>query len=137
MLVARLARMHLRLDQVWLLVSPGNPLKAKAGMAPLSSRLRGAEALADGRRVLATDIERVLRTRYTIDTVRLLRRRFPNVPVRLADGRRRAGAVAAVARLARHRACGSLCGSAASFLQSPCIGGAGGAPVAAGAPAGA
>ncbi|MBN8904638.1 MAG: nicotinic acid mononucleotide adenylyltransferase, partial [Rhodospirillales bacterium] len=37
--VATLARRRLRLDQIWLLVSPGNPLKPRAGMAPLADRL--------------------------------------------------------------------------------------------------
>jgi nicotinate-nucleotide adenylyltransferase len=75
--VAELARRRLRLDQVWLLVSPGNPLKPKAGMAPLAQRLAGARAIGDGRRIVATAIEVALRTRYTVDTVRLLLRRFP------------------------------------------------------------
>ena len=77
--VARLARKRLRLDQVWLLVSPGNPLKPVDGMAPLPDRLAGTRAIADGRRIVATDIERVLRTRFTRDTLRALRRRFPRV----------------------------------------------------------
>ena len=34
--IAGLALRRLRLDQVWLLVSPGNPLKPVAGMAPLA-----------------------------------------------------------------------------------------------------
>jgi nicotinate-nucleotide adenylyltransferase len=77
--VAKLARRRLGLHQVWLLVSPGNPLKPAAGMAALPARLAAARAIADGRRVLATDIERRLRTRYTVDTIRALCRRFPHV----------------------------------------------------------
>lgn len=76
---ARVALRRLRLDQVWLLVSPGNPLKPVAGMAPLRERLRSAGSIADGRRVVATAIEARLRTRYTYDTLRALRRRFPRV----------------------------------------------------------
>jgi nicotinate-nucleotide adenylyltransferase len=76
--IARLARRRLRLDQVWLLVSPGNPLKSSAGMAPLPTRLQTARTIADGRRVLASAIEAKLGTRYTVDTLRLLMRRFPN-----------------------------------------------------------
>jgi nicotinate-nucleotide adenylyltransferase len=75
--VARLAMRRLRLQQVWLLVSPGNPLKEARGMAPLPERLASAQSIADGRRVIATDIERHLHTRYTTDTLRALQRRFP------------------------------------------------------------
>ncbi len=77
--LAKLALRRLRLDQVWLLVSPGNPLKRTDGMAPLAQRLASAQALADGRRVIATAIERQLGTRYTADTLMALRRLFPRV----------------------------------------------------------
>ncbi len=77
--IARLALQRLRLDQVWLLVSPGNPLKDASGMAPMADRMASARRIADGRRVLATGIEARLRTRYTFDTLRVLRRRFPRV----------------------------------------------------------
>lgn len=70
---------RLGLDQVWLLVSPGNPLKHENGMAPFAERLASARRVADGRRIVATDLERRLGTRYTADTLRLLRRRFPRI----------------------------------------------------------
>ncbi len=75
--VARHAMRALGLDQVWLMVSPGNPLKPRVGMAPLAVRLAGARRIADGRRVIATDIERLLGTRFTADTLAKLHRRFP------------------------------------------------------------
>jgi nicotinate-nucleotide adenylyltransferase len=71
------ARRRLRLGQVWLLVSPGNPLKPRHGMAPFEQRLTSAQRIADGRRVIASAIEAVWGTRYTIDTLRLLLLRFP------------------------------------------------------------
>ncbi len=74
--VARLALQRLRLDQVWLLVSPGNPLKASHGMATLADRLDSARGIADGRRIVATTIEARLHTRFTYDTLRALRLRF-------------------------------------------------------------
>jgi nicotinate-nucleotide adenylyltransferase len=77
--VAELALRQLRLDQIWLLVSPGNPLKPVDGMAPLVDRLAGAARIGDGRRVVATGIEAALGTRYTVDTLRVLLRRFPRV----------------------------------------------------------
>lgn len=59
------------------MVSPGNPLKPSAGMAPLPERLATARRIADGRRIIATDIEARLGTRYTADTMCELKRRFP------------------------------------------------------------
>jgi nicotinate-nucleotide adenylyltransferase len=75
--IATMALKRLQLDQVWLLVSPGNPLKQPHGMRSLAERLRSAAKIADGRRIIATDIERHLHTRYTLDTLVALKRRFP------------------------------------------------------------
>ncbi|HEY0423330.1 MAG TPA: nicotinic acid mononucleotide adenylyltransferase, partial [Rhodopila sp.] len=77
--VAELALRRLRLDQVWLLVSPGNPLKSTAGMASFADRLASAARIGDGRRVVASGIEALFGTRFTVDTMRLLLRRFPLV----------------------------------------------------------
>jgi nicotinate-nucleotide adenylyltransferase len=77
--IANLALRRLRLDQVWLMVSPGNPLKPATGMAPLADRLAGATSIGDGRRVIATSIERAFGTSYSVDTLRTLRQRFPRV----------------------------------------------------------
>jgi nicotinate-nucleotide adenylyltransferase len=69
---------RLDLDEVWWLVSPQNPLKAAHGMASLERRMEGARAIAAAhKRLRVTDLERTLGTRYTIDTVRALRRRYP------------------------------------------------------------
>lgn len=67
----------LALDEVWWLVSPGNPLKPRAGMAPLAARLASAQRAARGAPIRATAIERELGTRYTVDTLRALVRRYP------------------------------------------------------------
>lgn len=75
--VIDIARRRLCLDQVWLLVSPGNPLKPHRGMAPFQQRLASARSIADGRHVIASAIEAAFRTHYSIDTLRQLRRRFP------------------------------------------------------------
>lgn len=75
--VARMALRRLRLDQVWLLVSPGNPLKPARGMAPLADRLASARAIAGNRRMIATAIEAAWHTRFTVDTLRMLWQRFP------------------------------------------------------------
>jgi nicotinate-nucleotide adenylyltransferase len=67
----------LGLNEVWWLVSPGNPLKPSAGMAPLAARVRSARAQARRAPVRVTAIERQLGTRYTVDTLRALKRRYP------------------------------------------------------------
>jgi nicotinate-nucleotide adenylyltransferase len=75
--VARAAMIHAGLHQLWLMVSPGNPLKPAIGMAPLTDRLASARRFADGRRIIATDIERHLHTTYTAKTLAGLRKKFP------------------------------------------------------------
>ncbi|WP_088310403.1 nicotinate-nucleotide adenylyltransferase [Novosphingobium sp. B 225] len=77
--ISLFARAALGLDEVWWLVSPGNPLKPKAGMAPLAARLASAQAMARGAPIRATAIERELGTRYTVDTLRKLARRYPKL----------------------------------------------------------
>jgi nicotinate-nucleotide adenylyltransferase len=67
----------LGLDEMWWLVSPGNPLKPIEGMAPLPARFASAQRWARRLPVRATTIERELGTRYTIDTLRALLRRYP------------------------------------------------------------
>jgi nicotinate-nucleotide adenylyltransferase len=69
----------LRLHQVWWLVSPQNPLKRSAGMAPLPERLASARAVARHPRIRVTDLERRLGTRFTVDTLAALRRRWPRI----------------------------------------------------------
>ncbi|MHB1303131.1 MAG: nicotinate-nucleotide adenylyltransferase [Acidiphilium sp.] len=75
--IARAALRRLRLDQIWLLVSPGNPLKNGHEMASLAARLASARAITDDVRIVATAIESRLGTRYTADTLAELSRRFP------------------------------------------------------------
>lgn len=67
----------LGLDELWWLVSPGNPLKPKQGMASLPARFASAQIAARRSRIRATAIEAHLGTRYTIDTLCKLVRRYP------------------------------------------------------------
>ena len=75
--ISLLALKQLQLDQVWWLVSPQNPLKAADDMAPLAQRLAGAKAMAQHPRIRACDLESRLGTRYTVDTLAAMRRRWP------------------------------------------------------------
>jgi nicotinate-nucleotide adenylyltransferase len=75
--VSLTALRRLGLDYVWWLVSPGNPLKGAP--APLTKRIVAARKMARHPRLIVSDIERQLGTRYTIDTIKALRRRFPRL----------------------------------------------------------
>ena len=68
----------LGLDEVWWLVSPGNPLKAQAkDMAPYEARLASARAMTRRSRIKVSDFEAKSGTRYTVDTVEQLLHRWP------------------------------------------------------------
>ena len=76
--ISQFAIEALALDELWWLVSPGNPLKPKAGMAPLAARLASAKRQARRSRIKPTAIEAELGTRYTVDTLKKLVARYPN-----------------------------------------------------------
>ncbi len=67
-----------RFDRIWWLVSPGNPLKTQQP-APLDRRMAAAHAIMQHPRVIITDIETRLGTRYTADTLRQLQVIYPHV----------------------------------------------------------
>jgi nicotinate-nucleotide adenylyltransferase len=72
------AMRKLRLDEIWWLVSPGNPLKEGAkDMAPFEARFASAEEEARGAPIRVSDFESRAGTRYTVDTVRKLKARHP------------------------------------------------------------
>jgi nicotinate-nucleotide adenylyltransferase len=66
----------LGLDEVWWLVSPGNPLKTAAGMAPFEARMASARVVARRSRIRVSEIEARTGLRYTVDTVGMLKRRW-------------------------------------------------------------
>ncbi|MBC7140917.1 MAG: nicotinate-nucleotide adenylyltransferase, partial [Rhodobacteraceae bacterium] len=66
------------LSRVWWLVSPGNPLKAR-GPAPMAERIARARSVMDHPRVVVSDIEARLGTRYTAETLQRLMALYPGV----------------------------------------------------------
>jgi len=76
---SELALKQLHLDYVWWLVSKQNPLKPSEGMAGLQKRLAFAREFANRPRVIVSDIESALGTRYTADTIAALQQHFPKV----------------------------------------------------------
>ena len=67
--VAEQALRRLRLDRVWWLVTPGNPLKDTSHLAPLDERLAACRAMTGDRRMVMTALETSLPTRFTADTI--------------------------------------------------------------------
>jgi nicotinate-nucleotide adenylyltransferase len=74
-----LAMKRLQLDRVWWLVTPGNPLKNTAHLAPLAERIAAARALTNHPRIDVSGLEAVIKTRYTYDTISWLIARCPGV----------------------------------------------------------
>ena len=75
--VSLFALRRLGLDQVWWLVTPGNPLKTARGLPPLEQRMAGAAEVAAHPRIVVTGAEESFRTRYTADFLDILTRRAP------------------------------------------------------------
>jgi nicotinate-nucleotide adenylyltransferase len=66
---------RLKLDRVWWLVTPGNPLKDQDGLRDLNERTAAARKMANDPRIDVSCLESVIGTRYTVDTISYLRRR--------------------------------------------------------------
>jgi nicotinate-nucleotide adenylyltransferase len=73
------AMARLRLDRLWWLVTPANPLKSAAHLPSLAERLPLAAECAAHPAIEVTGFEAALPTAYAIDTVHFLKRRFPGV----------------------------------------------------------
>lgn len=78
-LVAEIAMRRLRLDQLWWIVTPGNPLKNATERAPLAERLRRSEAIGTDPRIRVTAFEARHSVRFTADTLALVKDRNPGV----------------------------------------------------------
>ena len=77
--VAETARKRLGLDRVIWLVSPQNPLKSTAETASLADRMAGVSRVARGRAMIVSDAETKIGSAFTINTLRVLKARFPGV----------------------------------------------------------
>lgn len=77
--VAETAMKRLRLDAVWWLVTPGNPLKSHAELPPLGDRIAACRRLVGTRRIVVTGLEADLGTSFSAATIAYLRLRRPDV----------------------------------------------------------
>jgi nicotinate-nucleotide adenylyltransferase len=79
LLASRLALRRLKLDRLWWLVTPGNPLKPIDGLPPLAARILAAQAIARDPRIALTGFEAEIGAHYTYDSIVWLLRRAPTV----------------------------------------------------------
>ena len=77
--VSLMALKRLRLDRLWWIVTPGNPLKDTGELASTAMRVAQAKEIADDPRIDVTAFEGEIGARYTVDTLAYLKRRFPGV----------------------------------------------------------
>jgi nicotinate-nucleotide adenylyltransferase len=77
--VSLIALKRLRLQRLWWVVTPGNPLKDRRGLAPAAERAKAARAVVRDPRIEVTDFEEALGATFTVETLGYLRARCPAV----------------------------------------------------------
>ena len=77
--VSLVALKRLRLDRIWWMVTPGNPLKDRGELAAIEARVARASRVADHPRISVTDFESRIGARYTQQSLRFLVLRNPAV----------------------------------------------------------
>lgn len=77
--VASTALKRLRLDRVWWIVIPGNPLKGHVPHGSRSERATATERIASHPRMDVLGAETGIAAVYTVDMIRRLRRRCPGI----------------------------------------------------------
>ena len=78
-LVAEIAIKRLGLDQLWWMVTPGNPLKSRNLLAPLAARIAESERIATDPRIKVTAFEQAFGVSYTANTLARVKARNPHV----------------------------------------------------------
>ncbi len=79
LLVAEIALRRLGIDQLWWMVTPGNPLKSRSELASLGDRLAMCEQLIHDPRIKITAFEKALGGAYTADTLAHVKARNPHI----------------------------------------------------------
>jgi nicotinate-nucleotide adenylyltransferase len=77
LLISQIALKRLQLDEIWWLVTPGNPLKAGRPLPSIEARAAACRSLARDPRIVVTTFEAHLSSSYTAATLSFLRQRAP------------------------------------------------------------
>lgn len=75
--ISQIALKRLKLDRVWWIVTPGNPLKAHGELAPQSERIAACRAIARDARIIVTGFEAELSSAFTAGMLAFVTRRYP------------------------------------------------------------
>ena len=76
--ISELALERLNLDEVWWLVSPQNPLKPVAGMAPFGDRMKSAQSVTSTEsQIIISDFEKIHCSTRTLSTLKKLKHTYP------------------------------------------------------------
>jgi nicotinate-nucleotide adenylyltransferase len=70
---------RLKLNQLWWMVTPGNPLKSSAELPDLKARMAASRVLVTNPKIKVTGFEAELGSPYTYVTIRYVTRRLPRV----------------------------------------------------------
>lgn len=79
LLVSEIALRSLRLDRLWWMVTPGNPLKSRRELRPLAERIAASEALARDPKIVVTAFEQSFGEAYTARVLARLKAMRPGV----------------------------------------------------------
>ena len=75
--ISQFALKRLKLDRVWWLLTPGNPLKDTGRLHGMAERTEAAREVADDPRIDISCLEAVIGIRYTVDTISICAAAFP------------------------------------------------------------
>lgn len=78
-LVTEIALRRLKLDQLWWIVTPGNPLKDTKALPSLAERIALSERIIEDPRIKVTGFEALHKVRFTADTLQIIKHRNPGV----------------------------------------------------------
>ncbi|WP_345096870.1 nicotinate-nucleotide adenylyltransferase [Bartonella acomydis] len=79
LLVAKIAIRRLRLDQLWWMVTPGNPLKDCTKLASLEERMHLSVGLVDHPKIRVTGFEQAIGSKVSVDTISYILAHCPGV----------------------------------------------------------
>ncbi len=76
--ISQIALNSLKLDVIWWLVTPLNPLKSPDNLLPITERIALSRKINTNPKIIVTGIEENFGTQYSYATIKQLKKNFPN-----------------------------------------------------------